>query len=219
MLSPTYLYLEGVVRHAGIPFLIIRMGLYYENNLSAYKVRPLRHHLTPYHLSSPQGAVHTGVLALPGPATTRTPYIARKDIATAVAAAVLKFDLVGKVYNLQNNVSYSLEEIAATIGVVSGKTVRLSSTSNFRRPLIQRIILVIFSLAEIDQVVFKELSVADYAAALAPFVGPAAPFWAAVTASFLATANNGELPISNDFYELTGETPQTLRAYLTANLK
>jgi len=49
---------------------------------------------------------------------------------------------------------------------------------------------------------------------LAPKFGPAAPFFAAVYASFADAADRKELAVNNDLYELTGHTASPFEQYL-----
>jgi len=105
-LTPAYLHLESATRVSGLPWLVIRMGLYAENQEGAFKA-----------------AAQYGVLSLPAQPDWRVPFITRHDIAGGVAAAVLNWKLAGRVFELEGNAAVSFSEIAAAIGKISGKTV------------------------------------------------------------------------------------------------
>jgi len=172
-LTPAYLHLDSATRVSGLPWLVLRMGLYAENQEGAYKA-----------------AAQSGVLALPAQPDWRVPYIPRRDIAGGVAAAVLKWDLTGRVFDLEGSASVSFSELAAAIGKISGKTVA-----------------------------FKPLTVEQYADQLKPYVGAMAGFYASLTHQLLRSAGKGEFRVTNDLYELTGKTAEPFESYLTKILK
>ena len=58
--------------------------------------------------------------------TDRIPFITRAEIARGIAAAVLQWDLHGKVYDIEPNIAHSMDEIAGFISEVSGKKVHFS---------------------------------------------------------------------------------------------
>jgi len=168
-IAAPYLHLEAATRGSGLPWLIVRMGLYAENDEALYKE-----------------AAQTGVLVHAAKPGDRTPYITRRDIASGIAAAVLRWDLNGKTFDLEGQASISWEEQATKLSVVLGK-----------------------------KVVYKQVSLDEFANALSKYYGPAMAKWAApVKLSLSDAANAGEFVVNNDLYELTGKIAEPFDKYL-----
>jgi len=168
ILQSSYVHLEAAVRSAGVPWLIVKMGLYAENYDRDYKA-----------------AATTGVLTFPTKPYSRLALITRRDIATGIAAAVLKWDLVEREFTLSGPTAPSFEELAAAIGKITGK-----------------------------KVLFKEVTVPEYQKFLEPTLGPWAPLVSAINHGFGQGGLNNEFPVTNDLYELTGRTADQIETHL-----
>jgi len=166
-ITPGYLFAEARLRQSGLNWLIIRNGIWLDNQFDAFRT-----------------ALKTGTLQSTAKPHIRGPHISRLDTAKGIAAAVSKKDLAHRVLQLHNNVSYSFTELAAALGEVAGK--------------------------KID---FQTIPVADLAAKFAPLFGPAAPYIAAMMDSVNHALEHGEYKVSNDFFELTGQLPETPKEY------
>jgi NAD(P)H dehydrogenase (quinone) len=175
VLAPAYCYLESVARvSSNAHWLIVRMGIYAENCAADWKA-----------------AVAQGFFSVPGlPGSARVPYIARKDIARGIAAAVLQWDLHGKVYDIQPAVAHSLDEIATMISHSSGK-----------------------------KVIYKTATEAEFVKHLEPSWGAAAPFGARLYTTMYRGAANGEFKVTNDLVELTGEPAHPMKEFIAELLK
>jgi len=120
-IAPIALHLEAATRFSGLNWLIIRMGLYAENQEMAYKY-----------------ASQTGVLGQPARGSDRVPWITRADIAAGIAAATLNWELHGRVFDLEGSNALSFNEIALKIGEISGKKVSFKQLSEeeFAAPMV-----------------------------------------------------------------------------------
>jgi len=175
VLAPAYCYLESVARVSGnAQWLIVRMGIYAENCAADWKA-----------------AVTHGSFSAPGvPGSARVPLISRKEIARGIAAAVLQWDLHGKVYDIQPSVAHSFDEIAAMLSHASGK-----------------------------KIVFQPATEAEFAKHLEPHWGAASSFGARLYTTMYRAAAHGEVKVNNDLVELTGHPAQPLKEFIAELLK
>jgi NAD(P)H dehydrogenase (quinone) len=117
--SPGHFHTEAMIRDSGIPYAFFRNNLYLD--------------IIPFLFGS---ATQTGVLTHAGGAG-RIGFIARRDIAEALANALTTARL-DPIYSITTSrPAYSLEEVASALGKSAGKAVRYSSvsTDEFRRVL------------------------------------------------------------------------------------
>jgi NAD(P)H dehydrogenase (quinone) len=117
--SPGHFHTETLIRDSGIPHTFFRNNLYLD--------------IIPFLFGS---ATQTGVLTHCA-GEGRIGFVAREDIAEALAAALTTARL-NPVYSITvSRPPYGLEEIAAALGKAAGKTVRYNSVSpdEFRRVL------------------------------------------------------------------------------------
>jgi len=110
LLQPAYLHIESAARTSGLQWLVIRMGLYVENQEASFK-----------------HAVETGILSATAKGTDRAPYITRLDIARGIAAAVLQWELHGRTFDFEGQAAVSFDELAALVSKASGKKVVFKS--------------------------------------------------------------------------------------------
>ncbi len=104
-LMQSHLETEQAVYGSGIPWTVLRMGMYFENLF----------------MGALQHALASGHFGATGPAPTAG--LARDDIAAALAGVLLGKDHEGSVYHLTGGASLTPAEIAATISKVFGKPV------------------------------------------------------------------------------------------------
>jgi len=171
-----YQYLESRTRTSGMEWLVLRMGLFIENNLDTYKA-----------------ALETGTLAIAAKPNTYVPYISRKDIARGIAAAVVKKNNSGRVYDLENNVAVSYEHIAEILSSISG----------------QKILFKSINAPALEQVLKENLP---------KVMRNKAHDIALISSSLNDAAAAGEFKVSNDLYELTGKRPESIRHFLEREL-
>jgi len=110
LLQPAVLYTEALVQTSGLKYLIIRMGLFAENNEGAFRA-----------------AVESGTLSSVAKGTDRAPYIMRRDVARGIAAAAMNFELEGRTYDLEGSSSVSWDELAGMMSAATGKTIKFKS--------------------------------------------------------------------------------------------
>lgn len=104
-LFTTHIETELAVFASGLPWTILRMGMYYDN----------------LWMGTIQYALTAGVYAATAP--TPAANVARTDVAAAAAALVAASGLNGYIYHATGPVSQTPAEIAATIAAVFGKKV------------------------------------------------------------------------------------------------
>lgn len=117
--SPGHFRTEALIRNSGMAYTIFRNNLYMD--------------LVPLMFG---GAPATGTLVHNGGAG-RIGFVARRDIAEALAAALTHGDHRHKTYDISAPVPYSLLEVAAALGRATGKRVNYQGVSSeeFRRAL------------------------------------------------------------------------------------
>jgi NAD(P)H dehydrogenase (quinone) len=117
--SPGHFHTEALIRESGIPYTFFRNNLYLD--------------IIPFLFG---GATQTGVLTHAAGAG-RIGFVAREDIAQALAAA-LTIARLNPIYSITvSRPAYGLDEVAAALGKSAGTTVRYNSVSadEFRRVL------------------------------------------------------------------------------------
>jgi NAD(P)H dehydrogenase (quinone) len=117
--SPGHFHTEALIRASGIPYTFFQNNLYLD--------------IIPFVFGS---AVQTGVLThCAGPG--RIGFIARDDIAQALAAALTAAQLKQSYAITVNRPAYTLDDVAAALGKAAGKPVKYDSVScdEFRRIL------------------------------------------------------------------------------------
>jgi NAD(P)H dehydrogenase (quinone) len=117
--SPGHFHTEALIRESGIPYTFFQNNLYLD--------------IIPFLFGS---ATQTGVLThCAGPG--RIGFIARDDIAQALAVALTSPQLKQSYAITVSRPSYTLDEIAATLGKAAGKPIKYNSVSpdEFRRVL------------------------------------------------------------------------------------
>jgi len=119
--SPMSLHAEAATRHSGLKWLVIRMGLFAENQEAAYKY-----------------AASSGVLAQPAKGSDRVPWITRHDVARGVVAATLQWELQGRTFDLEGVAAVSFDEIAGFISKIAGKQVAFKQVTpdEFAAPMV-----------------------------------------------------------------------------------
>jgi NAD(P)H dehydrogenase (quinone) len=117
--SPGHFHTEALIRESRIPYTIFRNNLYLD--------------IVPFLFGE---ALQTGVLAYNG-GRARIGFIAREDIAYALAAALTQGEHANRVYPITASSPYSLNDVADALGKASGKSVayREISSDEFRRAL------------------------------------------------------------------------------------
>jgi NAD(P)H dehydrogenase (quinone) len=118
--SPGHYHTELLIREAGIPFTFFRNNLYLD--------------IVPFLFG---GAMATGTLAHSG-GNGRVGFVAREDIAEALAAVLTSEGHLNREYPITvSRECYGLPEIAAELGVASGKTIRYDAIGpdEFRKAL------------------------------------------------------------------------------------
>jgi len=111
-ITPAYAFAEGVLRQSGLTWLILRMGVWWDNHLDAYK-----------------GALASGVISRISKPETRGAWITRLDTARSTAAAVLKGDLNHRVFDVHSNVALSNVEVAQALSELTKKTITFKELS------------------------------------------------------------------------------------------
>jgi len=96
---------ESYLKASGVPFTILRDNQYAEN------------------LTNAIGAAKSGTLALPG-ARGKVAYIARADVAAAIAGALTQDGHAGKTYELSGPEALDAFDIAAIVSSTLGKPVQ-----------------------------------------------------------------------------------------------
>ncbi len=100
-----HLATENIIRESGVPFVFLRNGWYVEN-----------------YTDQLQGTLAQGAFA--GSAGEgRVSAAARSDYAEAAAAVLVAEDQAGKIYELGNDDSFSMAELATEISAASGKEI------------------------------------------------------------------------------------------------
>jgi len=168
-LAAPYIYAESRLRTSGVNWVILRQGLWIENNLQYY-----------------QGALQSGVLRFPASPNNLNPFISKSDSAKGLAALILRKDINKRVLSFDSNVAVSYLDIVKVLSEIGGKTVQF-----------QRI-----SVSELADILKQGLPDA---------MKGIAPFFAGVLGSFEDAAEAGETPVSNDFHELTGQSPEAFK--------
>jgi NAD(P)H dehydrogenase (quinone) len=117
--SPGHFQTEALIRDTGIPFTFFRNNLYLD--------------LVPYMFGD---AVATGKLAHNG-GDGRIGFVARRDIAEALAAALSSGDHRNRSYAITAVTPYGLGDVARALGKANGKTIVYTplSSEDFRRSL------------------------------------------------------------------------------------
>lgn len=110
--APDHVDTEAAVRDTGLPFLIFRNGWYQENLLLGL---PTALQSGRWHTSSSGG---------------RTTYIAREDIADAIAAAIVNPPAESKIYTLTGPDSLSMEEVASLAADATGKPLTVMNVTD-----------------------------------------------------------------------------------------
>ncbi len=120
--SPGHFYTEQLIRESGIPCTFFRNNLYSD--------------IVPFLFA---GATESGVLTHCA-GHGRVGFIARDDIAAALAAVLARGVGAGHVYSITAGAAYSLTEVAAALGRAAGKTVQYRGVSSdeFREVLAKR---------------------------------------------------------------------------------
>ena len=151
-----HLATENIIRESGIPFVFLRNGWYVEN-----------------YTDQLQGTLAQGAFA--GSAGEgRVSAAARSDYAEAAAAVLVAEDQAGKIYELGNDDSFSMAELATEISAASGK-----------------------------EIAYQNLPAADYAALLTK-IGLPEVFAQVLADSDLGIARGDLLVTSGDLSKLLG---------------
>lgn len=151
-----HLATENIIRESGIPFVFLRNGWYLEN-----------------YTDQLQGTLAQGAFA--GSAGEgRVSAAARADYAEAAAAVLVAEDQAGKIYELGNDDSFSMAELATEISAASGK-----------------------------EIAYQNLPAADYAALLTK-IGLPEVFAQVLADSDLGIARGDLLVTSGDLSKLLG---------------
>jgi len=101
---------------------------------------------------------------------------------------------VSKVIELHNAVAVSYAQVAETLSEIAGK----------------KVVFKTITKAEFEQIL---------SGSLPEPMKPIAGYLASILSSVDKAAEVGEYHITNDFYELTGQQPETVQAYLKRVLK
>jgi NAD(P)H dehydrogenase (quinone) len=96
---------EAILAEAGVPYVLLRNGYYFENWTDQI-----------------QGTLAQGALVGSG-GNGRVNAATRADLAEAAAVVLLADDQAGKVYELGGDEAFTLTEVAAEISAASGKTI------------------------------------------------------------------------------------------------
>lgn len=140
-------------------------------------------------LESFKNAALTGTLTQVAEPTDRIPLISREDTARGIAAVILDKKAIGRVYDIENNIAVSWREIAEYISQASGK-----------------------------RVTFKTISIKEYTQKIAAGLPEAkkslAPMFAGIFASLVEMAAKEEITVTNDYFEVIGHHPESIRKYL-----
>lgn len=151
-----HLATENIIRESGVPFVFLRNGWYVEN-----------------YTDQLQGTLAQGAFA--GSAGEgRVSAAARSDYAEAAAAVLVAEDQAGKIYELGNDDSFSMAELATEISAASGK-----------------------------EIAYQNLPAADYAALLTK-IGLPEVFAQVLADSDLGIARGDLLVTSGDLSKLLG---------------
>jgi len=138
-------------------------------------------------------AAQSGVLTQVAKPTDRILLISREDTARGIAAVIRDEKAIGKIFDLENNVAPSWTEITEYVSKFAGKKVGFKT----------------ITLAESTEMV---------ASGLPEGMKSKAPFFAGIKAS-LAEMASKEVKMTNDYFELTGNHPESIRKYLKRNLQ
>jgi NAD(P)H dehydrogenase (quinone) len=117
--SPGHFHTEALIRASRIPYTIFRNNLYLD--------------IVPFLFGE---ALQTGVLAYNG-GRARIGFIAREDIAYALAAVLAQGEHANREYPITANQPYSLSDVASALGKASGKNVSYKEipSDEFRKAL------------------------------------------------------------------------------------
>ena len=117
--APGHFHTETLIRESGIPYTIFRNNLYLD--------------LVPLMFGE---ALQTGTLAHNG-GNGRVGFVARTDIAEALAAALTSGEHANREYAITALIPYSLSDVAGALGKVSGKRVSYTplASDEFRKAL------------------------------------------------------------------------------------
>src|SRR5690606_8055541 len=117
--SPGHFHTEALIRDAGIPYTFFRNNLYLD--------------IIPFVFGE---ALQTGTLAHNG-GNGRIGFIAREDIALALAAALTSGEHRSREYAITAIRPYDLAEVASALGAAASRTITYQplSTDDFRRAL------------------------------------------------------------------------------------
>jgi NAD(P)H dehydrogenase (quinone) len=110
--SPGHLHTEQLIRESGIPCTLFRNNLYSDIVPDLFA-----------------GATETGVLTHCA-GTGRVGFVARDDIAAALAGVLARGDRPGRVHAITAREAYSLTDVAAALGQAAGKTVQYHDVSS-----------------------------------------------------------------------------------------
>jgi len=104
---PAYIYGEARLRSSSVPYVVVRIGLWTENNDDALKY-----------------GVHSGVYSAAAEPNTRVPWITREDTAKGFAAVVAQWEQYkGKVIDLEGSQAVTFTELAKYLSEASGKKI------------------------------------------------------------------------------------------------
>lgn len=117
--APGHFHTEALIRESGIPYTIFRNNLYLD--------------LVPFVFAE---ALQTGSLVHNG-GQGRIGFVAREDIAYALAVALTEGDHANREYPITAVAPYSLSEVASALSKASGKSVTYApvSSEEFRKTL------------------------------------------------------------------------------------
>jgi NAD(P)H dehydrogenase (quinone) len=168
--SPGHFQTEALVRESGIPYTFFRDNLYMD--------------LIPFMFGN---AVESGKI-VHNAGAGRVGFVARRDVATALAAALSSGDHTGKSYDISAPSPYSLGDVAAALGRASRRTVTYQPvrSDEFRKVLEEK-------------------------GAPAPIIGMSVALGDAIRAGEFDVA-------STDLTRLMGRPPETLDAFLRRTL-
>jgi len=139
-----------------------------------------------------KNAVQSGTLTHVDKPTARPLLISRDDTARGISAVILDKTAVGKIYDLENNVAPSWTEIAEYIAKQAGKNVG-------------------FKTITVEELTEK------FEARLPEAMKSNAPFYARTHSSLVKMAAK-EVTMTNDYFELTGHHPESIRKYFERTL-
>ena len=171
VVAPFLLYAEAKLRQSGLAWTILRDGMYADSLPEAAG-----------------GAATSGRLALPV-AGGRIAYVARDDLARALAAVCLSDGHDGKVYELTGAQALSMEQVADALSTATGTTIA-----------------------------YSRISEEDFAAACRAGQLPAVLIELLIT-MYRAVDNREFELVTDHIERLTGSGPQPIAGYLRAQLR